>query len=283
MEPTPHSINMRFAPAGTFDLDTLADLFTRSFAEYFYPVNLSAENLAQQMRVESIDLWHSLVMLVDEQPVGIALLARRGERVWCGGFGITLPWRGYGLAQPLAEAMIDQARQTGARTLTLEVLTRNKRAIRLYTRAGLHITRDLLIVEWRRPKDGLPSKPNVSLIATNADELLEHFGLLHPVAAAWQRELTTLILRGGLLGAALRMNEDTAAYVLYQKGSNGGLRLADLGAQDATQAKLLLAALQLHSKHLVSVNEPANSPLTTAFIAAGFVEIDRQHEMTIKL
>jgi GNAT superfamily N-acetyltransferase len=283
METTPPSINLRFAPAGIFALDTLADLFTRSFADYFYPVNLSAENLAQQMRVESIDLWHSLVMLVDEQPVGIALLARRGERVWCGGFGITLPWRGRGLAQALAEAMIDQARQSGARTLTLEVLTRNERAVRLYTRAGLRITRDLLIVEWRRPKDVLPSKTDASLITTSADELLEHFRLLHPVAAAWQRELATLILRGGLLGEALRMNKDTMAYVLYQKGSNGGLRLADLAAQDATQAELLLAALQSRSNHLVSVNEPTNSPLTTAFDAAGFVEIDRQHEMIIEL
>jgi len=42
-------------------------------------------------------------------------------------------------------------------------------------------------------------------------------------------------------------------------------------------------ALQQRAQHIVSVNEPADSPLTPAFDELGFTESDRQHEFVIDL
>jgi GNAT superfamily N-acetyltransferase len=217
----------RFAPASSFALDTLAEIFTRSFEAYFYPGAITAALLAAHVRIESLDLHRSLVMLVGDQPAGIALLALRGERAWCGGFGVTLPLRGRGLAHPLAAALIDQARQAGARSLSLEVLTRNERAIKTYLRAGFQARRDLRIFEWRRPDDGsgtggrgladteiggqgdsgrrLSTSPThpLALSELAPATLLEHFAALHPAPAAWQRDLPALLVRGSARGLAL--------------------------------------------------------------------------------
>jgi len=102
-----------FAPATAYTLDALGDIFTRSFENYFYPGTTTAVTLSARVRIEQIDLYRSLVMQVDDDLAGIALLGLRGDRAWCGGFGVMLPFRGRGLAHALATAMLEQARQQG--------------------------------------------------------------------------------------------------------------------------------------------------------------------------
>jgi ribosomal protein S18 acetylase RimI-like enzyme len=310
----------RFLPASSFALDALADIFTRSFEAYFYQGVTTAELLARRVRAEQIDLHRSLVMLLGDAPAGQALVALRGERAWCGGFGVMLPFRGRGLARPLAAAMLDSARQAGARSFSLEVLTRNERAIKTYTHAGFRARRDLQIFEWRRPDEepprGYPTEnrePGGHEHRTNGGEqrtanraatndalqttddgqsisevaeplrLLDRFAALHPSPAAWQRDLPALLARGGVRGLAIMEHAVMAAYVLFQLGVEGSARIEDLGAERAEQAAALLGALQSRSARIVSVNEPADSPLTAAFLSAGFLESDRQHELSIEL
>jgi GNAT superfamily N-acetyltransferase len=285
----------RFFPASSFTLDALADIFTRSFEDYFYPGTTTAEILAQRVRVEQIDLHRSLVMLLGDEPAGQALLARRGDHAWCGGFGVMLPLRGRGLAHQLAAAMVEQARLAGARRFSLEVLTRNERAIKTYTRLGLRTRRDLQILEWRPPEGekrtenrGQPATGDGRLTtdvleAEEPARLLDRFAALHPAPAAWQRDLPALLTRGGFRALAIEEAGVPAAYALYQAGADGIARIEDLGALRADQAGALLAALQARSARILTVNEPADSPLTAAFLSAGFNEIDRQHEMWMEL
>src|SRR5829696_8107769 len=141
-----------FAPAAAYTLDALGDIFTRSFENYFYPRTTTAATLSARVRIEQIDLYRSLVMQVGDDLAGIALLGLRGDRAWCGGFGVMLPFRGRGLAHALATAMLEQARQAGARGCGLEVLTRNQRALNTYARAGFQPLRDLQVLEWHRPQ-----------------------------------------------------------------------------------------------------------------------------------
>jgi GNAT superfamily N-acetyltransferase len=280
------SSQVTFAPATGYTLDALGEIFTRSFENYLYPMTLTGAILAMRARTEQIDLQRSLVMQVDDEPAGIALLGLRGERAWCGGFGVALPFRGRGLAHELAVAMIDQARQAGARGCGLEVLTRNQPALRAYARAGFRIVRDLQVLEWRPHTPagtGGDGAPEPSLADAPAPGLLAHFAALHPVPAAWQRDLPTLLVRGGMRGLALMNGSRPRAYALFTPVPDGGARIEDVGAQDAGGVALLLAALQARYKRLISVNEPSDSALTAAFAAAGFVEADRQHELWIDL
>ncbi len=271
-------------PASAFSLDALAEVFTRAFEGYFYAATVTAAMLAQRIRAEQIDLQRSVVLEQGGQPAGIALLALRGDLAWCGGFGVAAPWRGQGLAHRLAEAMLGQAREAGARELSLEVLTRNAPAIATYLRAGMQPRRDLRVLEWRRP-DPPPADaaPGVALAEVPARTLLAAFGELHPVPPAWQRDLPALLVRGGLRGLAVLEGQRPRAYVLFSATPEGRYQVADLAAQQPEQARALLAELQRRAQLVLSVNEPAESPLTAAYDDLGFAEADRQHELAIDL
>jgi GNAT superfamily N-acetyltransferase len=278
--------DLSFAPASSYSLEALGDIFTRSFENYFYPGTTTAAVLAARVRVEQLDLHRSLVLHVGEAPAGIALLALRGDRAWCGGFGVMLPWRGRGLAHRLAAAMLDQARQAGARVCELEVLTRNQPALKTYLRAGFQARCDLQIFEWRRPEERpeqLAENPATALLEAAPARLLGQFAALHAAPPAWQRDLPALLTRGGMQGLALGELEPASAYALLTPTPDGGARIEDVGAYNPERAALLLRMLQARYVRLVSVNEPSDSSLTSAFAAAGFHEADRQHELWIEL
>jgi RimJ/RimL family protein N-acetyltransferase len=270
-----------YTPAASLSLEALADLFTRSFEAYFYPGVTTAAVLARRIAAEDIDLLRSLVLRVGGEAAGVALLCRRGQRAWCGGFGVTMPYRGRGLAHGLAAEMIRQARAGGAQTLTLEALVRNTAALRVYQAAGMSIARRLLVLAWRLGDEEPP--PALAIVQLPTDELvLGHYAALHPVGAAWQREPAALLTLPDLRGLALREDGALVAYALVS-GDASGLRLADFAARDEPAARRMLAALQARAASLTSVNEPAESPLTAAFLRSGFVVADEQHELRIEL
>jgi ribosomal protein S18 acetylase RimI-like enzyme len=274
--------NIQFVPAGTLALDSLAELFTRSFEGYLMPVTLLPEQLAQRIRVEHIDLWRSLVVVADNQPAGLALVALRGTQAWCGGFGIATPWRGQGLAAPLARQMLEEARAGGATQFTLEVLAKNERAARVYQRAGLQITRDLLILEWRQP-EGQQPETGPELVPITLADVASHFYDLHQAPAAWQRDLPALLGRGNAQGLALWEGDRLLAYGLYQELPGDGARLLDLGTRTAEAGARLAQRFKQRYTRVLSVNEPADNPGTIGLLKAGLIEIDRQHEMMIAL
>jgi GNAT superfamily N-acetyltransferase len=274
--------DVSFTPASGLSLEALADLFTRSFEDYFYPGITSVHTLARRVAVENINLLHSVVLRVGGEPAGVALLARRGERAWCAGFGITVPHRGQGHAHRLMGALLHEVREAGAERFSLEVLTRNTPALKVYQAAGMAIQRRLLIVSWR-PDDSWADDPAApTLEEANPTELvLRQFAALHHAPAAWQREPAALLALSELRGLALREGGEVVAYALLQGEESA--RLQDFAARDEPAARALLAALQRRYASILSVNEPAESPLTQAFLRSGFVVADEQHELAMAL
>lgn len=275
-------MNNDVVSAAGYSLDALANLFVRSFAGYFYPVQVNAEQLAMRVRTEQIDLAHSLVLLHDGEPAGLALLGVRDRHVWCGGFGVCESARGQGLSHTLARAMVAQAATIGAQRFSLEVLTRNTAAIATYRRAGLEQIRDLVLLEWQRGDVPRPDmSADVCEQVTIAD-LLPHMAALRPEPPAWQRDLPSLLARSRIFGLALRDGDAVRAYVLFSVNGDN-VRLEDYAASDAESGAMVLRSLQGYSGRIFTVNEPASSPLTAAFLECGFAEVDRQHEMAMGL
>lgn len=274
-----------YRPASTFSLDALSTIITAAFAGYFYPTIVTPALLAQRIRAEQLDLQHSLVLWHADAPAGIAMLGLRGQQAWCGGFGITAPLRGQQLAGGLATAMIEQARLAGAQALRLEVLVRNTPALRVYLRAGFQPRRDLLVLQWRRAAGAAAPEPTSGPVVVECDprSLLAHFDRLHTAPAAWQRDLPALLVGANLAGLAILAADQPVAYLLYHTNSAGKHQVADLAAGHADLAQALLGALQQRSEQIFSVNEPADSPVTDAYRAAGFSEADRQHELWLEL
>ena len=272
--------NLQFVSASSLSLESFADLFTRSFENYFYPMKLTASIFAARLRLESLDLHHSVVLLVNDKPVGQATLGLRGDTAWCGGFGIIPEYRGQGLSSLLFEEFIRQVREVKAKRLMLEVLIKNVTAQKVYTNAGLKRQHDLLLFEW---KGDHPSPKRDSMIqVANMPEIIKHFHRLHPVSESWQRDLPTLISQSNLLQITHSEEDKLQGYILFAEKEDVA-RIYDVAALEVDVVRRLLKRLQNSYKEIVSVNEPENSPLTKAFLDCGFREFDRQYQMKMDL
>jgi ribosomal protein S18 acetylase RimI-like enzyme len=293
--------NLEFVSAAAVSLEAYAAAFTSAFQGYFHPVAHDAATLARRVRFENYDLANSLLALDGDQVAGIAALAVRGERGWCAGLGVVPELRGRGLGGRLMSALLERARAAGLRRLSLEVLTVNVAARRLYEGTGMHVTRDLLVLERRDKRPAVAPPPRVPVEArarasvsveapsrssvpkeAPADELLAHFARLHPEPPAWQRELASLLaadLRGLRVGGRRRPR----AYALLGYGRDGVTYISDLAAEDVRGARELCAALDSAPGPLKVVNEPERSLFAQPLVEHGFAEIARQHEMTIEL
>jgi GNAT superfamily N-acetyltransferase len=278
-----------FVSASVVSLEAFAALYSQSFADYFYPMTQTVEGLAARIRAEHLDLYHSVVMQIAGEAVGQVTLGLRARDGWCGGFGILPRWRGAGLAAPLFAAFVTRARMAGATRLTLEVLTRNTRALKVYTGAGMRVTRDLLLIEWSRPQQSHERTARSDAAVWAVDDvapLLAHHARLQTTPPCWSRDLSSLQVLRGLRALGVGAPEHPAAYVLYAASSavaGAKASIYGLAATRESDAMALLQALQSRFAMLTSVNEPDDSPLTPVFFAAGFRETDRQHELTMAL
>ena len=276
------SATIRFVSASSFTLDAFANIYSRSFENYFYPMAQTTEGFAGRVRTEQQDLYRSVVMLVDDVPAGQATLALRGARAWCGGFGIVPEFRGRKLGRPLFAEFVAQARLAGAKTLQLEAVTRNTPALSVYTGAGMCTTRELRLLDWVRDSDSPLPPSHLPAQPANMPAITECFHRLHPVYPGWGRELPQLLMHTGLLQLQLTQANRMAAYVLFWV-KDGSAKIADLCAETPEQAAQLLAELQTYYAKIVSTNEPADNPINTAFDPLGFREFDRQYELWMDL
>ena len=119
-----------------YGLSELADVFNLSFANYIVPVKFTPGVLAEKIRVDSLDLEASRVIVQDRQPVGIAMIARRGRVARLAGMGIIPDYRSRGLGRRLLNEIIDEEKQRGTQKIFLEVILHNDAGMRLYQRAG---------------------------------------------------------------------------------------------------------------------------------------------------
>lgn len=274
---------VRFVSAATVSLEAYAAAITSAFEGYPVQIAFNAPMLARRVRFEQHDLESSLIAFDGEEAVGMAGLAIRGPRGWVSGFGVVPAWRRRGLGRRLMAALLERARQAGLRQLSLEVLSENGAAQRLYESAGMRVTRDLLVLE--RPADYAP--PAGAAAGTSAEapagELLRHYWRLHPEPPAWQRELSSL-LAADLRGLYVGERERPRAYALLGRGRmDRNTYLSDLAASDAQAAAEMCAALDGVAGPARVINEPERGPYAALLLARGFREVMRQHEMTLEL
>lgn len=279
-------------PAASVSLAEYADALTQAFRGYQFPVAWDASTLALKVRLEQHDLWHSLIMYEGERIAGAALLAVRADAGWVGAFGIAPEQRGRGLGRELMSALIAQARACGLRRLSLEALGKNVAARRLYEGAGMHVVRELLLLERAADEsvEAGAGKNGESLKVEETDflkeavpsELLAHFARLHAEPPVWQRSLPSLLV-GNLRGFYLGRRDHPDAYALLGTGQDGAVLVSDLAAAEADHAKALCVALKGVAGALKIVNEPEHSLFREPLLASGFVETERQYEMRMRL
>ena len=137
-------MNLDLKPASDYPILDLLDHLNLSFDGYVIPVKFNLVQFLTMLRRDSIDLTSSRVLLVDCQPIGVALIARRGWSSRLAAMGIAKEYRGKGVGTWFMEKLIEEARERNDREMNLEVIEQNEAAVQLYKKAGFQTVRRLI-------------------------------------------------------------------------------------------------------------------------------------------
>src|SRR4029078_6489742 len=97
--------------------------------------------LLSMMRNDSVEPNLSHVILNDNQPVGVAMIARRGWGSRLDHMHIIPDAGGKGIGGVVIKQLLAEAQERGDRTMTLEVVQENAPGARLYTNSGFKTNR----------------------------------------------------------------------------------------------------------------------------------------------
>ncbi|HEX9331611.1 MAG TPA: N-acetyltransferase [Anaerolineales bacterium] len=131
-------------PASDYPLPDLINFLNRGFEDYFVPIQFNMAAFLNMLRKDGIDLTISRVLSMDDQPSGIALIARRGWTSRLAAMGIAKETRGKGAGSWFMDELINEAHQRGDHEMVLEVIEQNEPAVKLYQKSGFQSVRRLI-------------------------------------------------------------------------------------------------------------------------------------------
>ena len=136
-----------------YPLPELIEILNRGFENYFIPIQFNVSQFNTMLRKDSLDLDSSRVLLINGEPSGIALIARRGWTSRLAAMGISQPKRGIGAGSWFMEKLIQESRQRNDHEMVLEVIEQNENAVHLYKKCGFQIERRLVGFIYESPAE----------------------------------------------------------------------------------------------------------------------------------
>ena len=141
-----------FKSALSFSIPEIAALFTRGFEGYFVPVQMTDAGLQTMIRRDGVDLAESRVLFKDDQPIGVALIARRGWTSRLAAMGIVTEARNGGVGTWAMKQLIEEARVRAEKEMLLEVIEQNTAGVKLYQKVGFKTVRRLVGYKLENPQ-----------------------------------------------------------------------------------------------------------------------------------
>ncbi len=271
--------------AAALPYERLAFLVNQAYIDYYIPIWLDEKQFQQMCYIEDVDLRRSVVAVIDNEPVGLALLSAREREGWISAVGVLPTWRRQGVGHEIVQQVQRVARHSGLACLRLEVLTQNEAGAALYRNLGFTWQRDLLVLTLEPPQVDLQPWPK-TITEVSPAEMLSHYDAFHDVRAPWQRALPSLQHQArDLRGLGFRDQGHLLGYVLYRPQRNR-YAIFDIAVlpphpHRVTVAQALLRALHQQRSDTSSyiINFPADDPLVPALTGLRFRIWQRQYEM----
>lgn len=151
-------MNFDIAPASNYPLPDLVRFLNQGFEDYFVPIQFNMIAFLNMLRKDGIDITVSRVLVIDNSPCGIALIARRGWTSRLAAMGIAKESRGRGAGSWFMNELIEEARQRGEHEMVLEVIEQNGPAVKLYQKSGFQTVRRLVGLIRKQAEENLESK-----------------------------------------------------------------------------------------------------------------------------
>jgi len=274
-------MTLRIQPAAEFPFTILIDLFNRAFKGYIAgDAHFTPHSFAALLARDGVDLALSAVALRDDQPIGFALIARRGASSRVAAFGIVPEAQEKGAGKIFMEQVIAQARARADREMVLESFEQNTRAVRLYRSLGFEPLRRLMGYEGTNLA-GTPA----SLQAVDVTEMARHQLGWQPDDLAWQCSGEAL-MKFGPPYVTYRMDD---SYILITDPSAERIVVRGLAVPPDQQrqgkaTRMLAAVLAAHPGKAWFVPQICPEEIGSIFLRNGFQPLPlNQFQMRLRL
>ena len=137
-------MDLDLQPLLEYNLKDIIALLNNGFSGYFVHVQFSFGTFLHMVMQDSIDMHSSRVVVHDGEPIGIALIARRGWSSRLAAMAIVPEVRGKGVGRWFLPHLLTEARARGEHRMLLEVIEQNTAGVRLYEGCGFQIQRRLV-------------------------------------------------------------------------------------------------------------------------------------------
>lgn len=200
------------------------ELFTKGFEGYFIPMKMSLDAFVARIGNEGLSLELSIVMFDEDAPIGFVLQGIRevnGQKIaWNGGTGIVPTYRGKKHGTVLMEKALELLKQQNVSVATLEALSINQPAIKLYEKVGYEVidTLHFLEAEGILPFDeAIANEFTIKRIPA----LQAAQASIFPAIVPWQVDPSVTPKVGGEVVIAMKDDEVYAACLIRAKQQYG--------------------------------------------------------------
>lgn len=213
-------------------LEEVVQVWNEGFAGYFFDATMTVEMFLNRLVLEDLSPTLSIVAYQGDRPAGIVLNGIRhiqGSKIaWNGGTGVIEEYRGKGISRALMEYTFQLYREQHVQLASLEAISENKKAIRLYKGQGYETVDHILYMSTDR---ALPEL----IDAGGADYAYDHgtpydvkeYAALIPWQSQWEnfrRDGETVLVHE---------DERLIAYALFRRiynadGVNNGVTVAQV-------------------------------------------------------
>jgi ribosomal protein S18 acetylase RimI-like enzyme len=181
-------MDYRLAPISDVDFEAYVESVNEAYADYFVPLQVDPERMQGLIFREDLDIDQSRVAVDSNgQILGSCMLGIRGDHGWIGVMGVVPEYRRKGIGRAILKELVRNARQLGLDFLTLEVISQNVGAFKLYENMGFEKLRTLVIFD-RGVEDVPALSSSLRVEKGTAEDVLQYYDQFHDIENPWQRQ-----------------------------------------------------------------------------------------------
>jgi len=167
--------------------------WNRGFEGYFFDATTTPERFVTRMAMEGLSPDLSIIAFDGDEPIGIVKNGVRlinGYKVsWNGGTGVAKNYRSKGIGKLLIEKSLSIYQEEGVDVATLEAISQNESAIKLYEKFGYETTDHIEMLSLNGPsKKSIRQLPNFEIIKTIPQEIggIPFYKAMNPWQTHWR-------------------------------------------------------------------------------------------------
>ncbi len=265
----------------------IVNVLNEVFEDYVLHLFWTIQTLERDLKENDISLQDSFVLMLGDEPIGIALISFRDVRCRIDIMGIVKKHRRSGYGFEIVDKVIEICRWKGVKKVVLEVPSTDKAALIFYDKVGFKKTRELESLSCRTEQTDSPAfslEPSDIKLVTNYAH--ESYGVFDR-NLNWVREPSNLS----------RLSFYNFALLVDSSGKNHGyciwgekdkvFYIMDLAPREQTPySDLLRGILQLVADdhdYVLIPSIPTEDPLAKSARELGFKSVLVQEEMVFSL